>query len=96
MKLKKGKVAEQNRKTHRAFYQRHAEFVKFSNSILGKIKRHTITATEALATLAIFGNDYAQHKVPAAILRFIDAEAKKSKRRAARAAKKETKCISTK
>ena len=91
MKLKKGKIAERNRKAHRAFYQRHAEFVKLSNSILGKIKRHTITATEALATLAIFGNEYAQHKVPNALLKFIDAEDKKSKRRAARAAKKEQK-----
>lgn len=91
MKLKKGKIAERNRKAHRAFYQRHAEFVKFSNSILGKINRHTITATEALATLAIFGNEYAQHKVPNALLKFIDAEDKKSKRRAARAAKKEQK-----
>lgn len=96
MKLKKGKVAEQNRKTHRAFYQRHAEFVKFSNSVIRKIKRHTITATEATASLAIFRNEYTTHKVPAALLRFIDAENKKAKRRAARAAKKETKCISTK
>ena len=91
MKLKKGKIAERNRKTHRSFYQRHAEFVKFSNSVIGKIKRHTISASEALASLAIFGNEYAQHKVPNALLKFIDAEDKKSKRRAARAAKKEQK-----
>lgn len=93
MKLKKGKIAERNRKAHRAFYQRHAEFVKFSNSVIGKIKRCTITATEALATLAIFRNEYAQHKVPNALLRFIDAEGKKAKRRAAIAAKKEKLCI---
>ena len=91
MKLKKGKIAERNRKTHRAFYQRHAEFVRFSNKVIGKIKRHKLSASEALASLAIFGNEYKTHKAPAALLRFIDAEAKKSKRRAARAAKKETK-----